>query len=83
MYVCMFQCYESAGMWAGEMELVRPPTPGPPPAYETVVHDKEKLAETEDKGGETQESPQAAAAPDDTGLPSYEAALRIEARGYV
>lgn len=87
----MFQCYESAGLFLSEtpcQELVRPPTPGPPPAYETVVQEKDKLAAeleavvtSTDKASSTPTSPQPNN--DDSGLPSYEAALRIEAGGYV
>lgn len=87
-----FQCYESAGLFLSEttcQELVRPPTPGPPPAYETVVQEKDKLAaeleavvSTTDKASSpTTTTPQPTN--DDSGLPSYEAALRIEAGGYV
>lgn len=73
------QCYESAGLFLAEAqgtEVVRPPTPGPPPAYETVVAEKEKL-EAENEKSKNEKTP------DESGLPSYEAALRIEAGGYV
>lgn len=81
----MFQCYESAGLFLPDtpcQELVRPPTPGPPPAYETVVQEKEKLA-SELEAVVTDGDKTTQSQGDDTGLPSYEAALRIEARGYV
>lgn len=79
----LLQCYESAGLFLAEAqgtEIVRPPTPGPPPAYETVVAEKDKLAaELEAVHTDTK----AAKEGDETGLPTYEAALRIEAGGYV
>lgn len=73
--------------------IVRPPTPGPPPAYDAVVGpEKDKLAaemsavdsataaeKQQFNGDETKVDIPS----DETGLPSYEAALRIEAGGYV
>lgn len=77
----------SEAVQLGLEPIVRPPTPGPPPAYDAVVAaEKEKLAEIV---GENKEKPTAqqdaklSIPSDESGLPSYEAALRIEAGGYV
>lgn len=84
----LLQCYESSGLFLAEAvqvglePIVRPPTPGPPPAYDTVVAEKEKIAEAE-KDTVSEESSKITIPSDETGLPSYEAALRIEAGGYV
>ncbi|PSN40105.1 hypothetical protein C0J52_33744 [Blattella germanica] len=58
----------------------QPPAPSPPPAYETVIaaipikKEEEAAIPVLQKQEEDE---------DDSGLPSYEAALRLEAQGYV
>ncbi|GLV40442.1 stanley-cup [Carabus blaptoides fortunei] len=89
-------CYESSGLFLSEAQgldvIVRPPTPGPPPAYDSVVGpQKDKLtAEMSaldpaavEKQQFNRDETKVDIPSDETGLPSYEAALRIEAGGYV
>ncbi|XP_069682037.1 uncharacterized protein s-cup isoform X2 [Periplaneta americana] len=72
------QCYEVAGVFlppdsCTSVDTV--PAPSPPPAYESVIASspqKKEEAPSEKKEDE-----------DDSGLPTYEAALRLEAQGYV
>lgn len=93
-------CYERAtGMSAEEATLAslpRPVTPGPPPAYESLIFNPQSLPSPSDKK-EAPESPGniLPIGPEsdityakneeyrDEGLPSYEAALKLEADGYV
>ncbi|XP_015512889.1 uncharacterized protein s-cup [Neodiprion pinetum] len=107
------QCYERAGVTmdheGGMLAPVsRPLTPGPPPAYESLIFNSQHgLAASphEKKDGQTTpggdastplsvlldaaaENPAGIAKEeesrrDDEGLPSYEAALKLEANGYV
>ena len=99
-----FQCYERGTGLNGAEEgtlssLPRPVTPGPPPAYESLIFNPPILPSPSDK----KESPRSLGdilpvCPesdkdriknkeytnnDDEGLPSYEAALKLEASGYV
>ncbi|KAJ4448153.1 hypothetical protein ANN_10166 [Periplaneta americana] len=72
------RCYEVAGVFlppdsCTSVDTV--PAPSPPPAYESVIASspqKKEEAPSEKKEDE-----------DDSGLPTYEAALRLEAQGYV
>ncbi|CAH1187183.1 unnamed protein product [Phyllotreta striolata] len=62
---------ESAQNWLVSEDLCneihRPPTPGPPPAYEVVVAPKSSKSRDEEDSTSKQ---------DETGLPSYETAVR-------
>ncbi|XP_068083938.1 uncharacterized protein s-cup [Anabrus simplex] len=77
------QCYEVAGVFlttdscASFDTLTCPQTPSPPPPYEAVVADKKDSHVDEPK------TPIDVEVEDSSGLPSYEAALRLEAQGYV
>lgn len=57
-----------------------PPTPSPPPAYETVIKIQEKLDNTSPQ----KEIPLAKKiVPDDDDLPSYEAAIKLGEDDYI
>ncbi|XP_063223202.1 uncharacterized protein LOC134531430 [Bacillus rossius redtenbacheri] len=81
------QCYEVAGVLApssscGSLDTASCPpfsTPTPPPAYEAVVREDAKRPAPPPARPHAAPQPE----PEDAGLPSYEAALRIEAQGYV
>ncbi|XP_017781994.1 PREDICTED: uncharacterized protein LOC108566555 isoform X2 [Nicrophorus vespilloides] len=64
------QCFESEEFVLSDIQA--PPTPGPPPAYEAVVPVHKNIV-----------SPARIRPADDSGLPSYEAALRLETNGHV
>ncbi|XP_043480169.1 uncharacterized protein LOC122509911 [Leptopilina heterotoma] len=97
-------CYERGiglnGTEEGTLSSVpRPVTPGPPPAYESLIFNPQNLPSPSDKkesprslGNILPVCPESDTAHikskeltnnDDEGLPSYEAALKLEASGYV
>lgn len=63
----LLQCSEAAGVFLPQ-ESCSPTAPSPPPAYDMVI-----AGRPQGKGEEE----------DDSGLPSYAAALRLGAQGYV
>lgn len=92
------QCYDRSGH-AEEitpMSLPCPGTPGPPPAYESLIFNPHNVASPSDKKEEPitpdcilpipmdqGDSQEIEKKEEDEGLPSYEAALKLEANGYV
>jgi hypothetical protein len=63
----LLQCYEVDEVFL-PADPCPPPNPSPPPAYDIVIASRpEEKSEEEDSSG----------------LPTYEAALRLEAQGYV